>query len=297
VPATGEAGAIDGLTPIIPKRVERPHLALVAEVRLPGGDLEAVAAAVQRQLVEDVAPIWGVSGTISAFPSLEHVPPTYWPIVVSDRFAFPMLGFHQDLDDRPFALVKHSDSYSQAVSHEAIEMVVDSDGERLVVAAALDGPGRREYLLEVCDPSEAAGYAIDGILVSDFYTPRYFDAEARPGVRYSFTGAVKEPRQVLAGGYLTWQDPDTGASWQYRRFEDDEGIRQLDDLPAGGLQRATVDGITRNQQPQQGLPPSSALMRHAREATEATERASRARAAKLRKLIDELNYDADRSAT
>jgi len=61
----------------------------------------------------------------------------------------------------------------------------------------------------VCDPSEDTpfAYRVNGILVSDFYTPNYFDPVASPSVRYSFTGAIKAPRQVLKGGYISWHDP------------------------------------------------------------------------------------------
>jgi hypothetical protein len=64
-------------------------------------------------------------------------------------------------------------------------------------------------LVEVCDPSEDTpfAYRVNGIVVSDFYTPHYFDPAAATGVRYSFTGAIKAPRQVLKGGYLSWHDP------------------------------------------------------------------------------------------
>jgi len=68
---------------------------------------------------------------------------------------------------------------------------------------------RVEYLVEVCDPSEAApfGYTVNDVPVSDFYTPSYFDPVFAPGVRYSFTGAIKKPRQVLRGGYVSWHNP------------------------------------------------------------------------------------------
>jgi len=45
------------------------------------------------------------------------------------------------------------------------------------------------------------------VLVSDFYTPQYFDPVASAGTRYSFTGAIKAPRQILKGGYISWHDP------------------------------------------------------------------------------------------
>jgi hypothetical protein len=38
-------------------------------------------------------------------------------------------------------------------------------------------------------------------------------------VRYSFTGAITEPRQVLQGGYLSWQDPISKHFFQERRID------------------------------------------------------------------------------
>ena len=47
---------------------------------------------------------------------------------------------------------------------------------------------------------------MNGVLVSDFYTPHYFDPMKAPGVRYSFTGKITGPRVVLRGGYLSWKE-------------------------------------------------------------------------------------------
>jgi hypothetical protein len=64
-----------------------------------------------------------------------------------------------------------------------------------------------KYLIEACDPCQACSYDISGVLVSDFITPHYFEPHLLPGVRYSFTGAITAPRQVLRGGYLTLDRP------------------------------------------------------------------------------------------
>jgi hypothetical protein len=56
--------------------------------------------------------------------------------------------------------------------------------------------------------------------VSYFYLSKYFDARAKGGARYSFTGftgALTKPRQVLQGGYLSWRAPD-GHWWQQTWF-------------------------------------------------------------------------------
>jgi hypothetical protein len=94
-------------------------------------------------------------------------------------------------------------------------MCADPYGNRLAEGRAVkSGQGRVQYLVEVCDPCEAVSYAIDGVAVSDFYTPHFFDPAPRAGTRYSHTGVVTRPRQVLPGGYLSWRVPSTGEWWQ-----------------------------------------------------------------------------------
>jgi hypothetical protein len=87
---------------------------------------------------------------------------------------------------------------------------------------------------------------VNGILVSDFYTPHYFDPIAASGVRYSFTGAITQPRQVLRGGYLSWKDSVSGHWWQEIWFEGGQpSFRDIGAADAkGGSIRAFVDRFT-----------------------------------------------------
>jgi hypothetical protein len=72
--------------------------------------------------------------------------------------------------------------------------------------------GLVEFLIEVCDPSEAIefSYQIDGVIISDLYTPDYFLPNAAGTVRYSFSGAINAPRLIREGGYISWLVPSTG---------------------------------------------------------------------------------------
>jgi hypothetical protein len=66
-------------------------------------------------------------------------------------------------------------------------------------------------------------------------------------VRYSFTGALTEPRQVLPGGYLSWQDAASGHWWQEVWFGTDQPqFRDLGviDQRANGNVRAVIDRNT-----------------------------------------------------
>ena len=98
------------------------------------------------------------------------------------------------------------------MSHEVLEMAVDPQGTLTRAGNSLkSGQGRVEYLIEVCDPCQDSefAYSVNSVMVSDFYTPQYFDPVKSSGVRYSYSGQVRGPREVLDGGYLSWFDPQT----------------------------------------------------------------------------------------
>ncbi len=89
-------------------------------------------------------------------------------------------------------------------------------------------------------------YSVNGILLSDFYTPEYFDPVTSSAVRYSYTGAIHAPKQVLKNGYLSWLDPETGKWWQANYFGTKLVINDITermDMLEGSL-RARIDRIT-----------------------------------------------------
>ena len=98
-----------------------------------------------------------------------------------------------------------TDNWSLRASHECLEMLADPFGDRMIPGPSIErGEGRVSYLVEVCDPpeSEEFAYTVNDVLASDFITPSFYDPVTVPGVRYSFTGAVKRPRQVLEAAAL-----------------------------------------------------------------------------------------------
>lgn len=226
------------------------QVAVVSQVdQIQPAELMRVSAALQKQALRDFGPVWDVSASVDAFATLEDVPIGYWPIVVETDIGFPgAAGIHLDKDGQPFSLVSYSDSWSLTASHECLEMLADPFGNRLIAGPSLkSGQGRVEYLVEVCDPSEAAqfGYTANGVLVSDFYTPHFFDPVKASGVRYSFTGAITKPREVLKGGYISWHDPVSDHWWQQTFFGAQRKFRDLGVLTGRtGSLRETIDGLT-----------------------------------------------------
>jgi hypothetical protein len=184
--------------------------------------LASVGAALQKQATRDLGPIWGIKATVDVFPHINSVPVGYWPIIIKDKIDDEdAAGYHTDKHGQPFSLVAYSEDWSITLSHEMLEMLVDPFGNLMTTSdSIIKGQGRAQYLVEVCDPSEDDGFAytINGERVSDFYTPEYFEPVKTPGTRYSFTGFITEPKQILKGGYLSWYLPAKDEWWQASFF-------------------------------------------------------------------------------
>ncbi len=210
------------------------QVALISDVshsQISFSELTKVSAALQKQASRDFSPIWEVNATIDAFHKLEDVPTGYWPIIIKNDIKEPgAAGVHEDKKGQPFALVQFDESWPLTASHECLEMLADPFGNRLIAGQSpMKRQGRVEFLVEVCDPSEdsAFAYRVNGMTVSDFYTPHFFEPVASSGVRYSFTDAIKKPRQVLQGGYLSWHDPVSDHWYQETFFGAKKSFRDL----------------------------------------------------------------------
>jgi hypothetical protein len=190
------------------------HLALVSTTReVTLSQLAPVSAALQKQVSRDFGPMWNVEATIDAFDKLEDVPVGYWHVLLQDELPSGAAGSHKRDDNKqPFALVALTKNWSVFMSHEVLEMLADPQGTMTRTGDSLKPrQGRVEYLIEVCDPCQASqfAYTVNSVMVSDFYTPNYFDPMKTAGTRYSFSGKIQGPREVLDGGYLSWFDPSS----------------------------------------------------------------------------------------
>jgi len=81
------------------------------------------------------------------------------------------------------------------LSHELLEMLADP-----WINWCAQGSDGRIYALEVCDAveSDSLGYKIDGVLVSDFITPSWF--EPTQADRIDFKKRVSRPMELAPGG-------------------------------------------------------------------------------------------------
>ena len=210
-------------------------------------ELAMVSAAIQKQVARDLAPAWNVEASVDSFGSLNDVPLGYWPVIIKDNIPYDAGGIHLNRKNgQPYALVRYSDEWPMTTSHEVLEMLVDPSGNRTIAAnSPKPDQGRVLVLVEVCDPSEATQYSVNGILLSDFDTHRFFDPVASDGVQYSFSGAITKPREVLDGGYVSWWDPVTTHLFQLFVNGTSKEFVDRGPVPAGfGTLRSFADSFT-----------------------------------------------------
>jgi len=93
-------------------------------------------------------------------------------------------------------------SWTVTLSHELLEMLADP-----WINWCAQSPDGKIYALEVCDAveSDESGYEIDGVLLSDFVTPAWF--EPTEADRVDFKQRVSCTLELAPGGYMSIFDP------------------------------------------------------------------------------------------
>jgi hypothetical protein len=122
--------------------------------------------------------------------------------------ALRTVGYHFVHDDRPHLIVyaglaqQAGLPWTLTFSHELLECLVDprADGALEI--------GNDTYELEICDPVQFQAYPIDGVWVSNFVTPAWFQLPpaqlaSSPDDPYDFARQLVSPRQRSLGGART----------------------------------------------------------------------------------------------
>ena len=185
-----------------------PTIAFVNLADTPlGVDLGNLVAALQKQMEQDFVPIWGYPAKLYV---TDKPKPDEWQVVfLDDADAANALGYH-DLtkNGQPISkvFVKTTITAGQKVSvtasHELLEMMIDPGAQ--LWAQNTDG---RFYAYEMCDAVEDEEYTIDGISVSDFVHPSFFESWHQPrSVQFDHLKKVSQPFQTLQNGYQIVSD-------------------------------------------------------------------------------------------
>lgn len=178
-------------------------------------EVQVAVAALQRQVSEHFAPAWGVDAALSFVAGgAKPLPGSWWLVILDDSDQAGALGYH-DLTDEAMPLGKVFVKTAQdagvkwtvTASHELLELLADPAINLTVCATENDNLVL--YAYEICDPCQADefGYAIDGVAVSDFLFPSWFETFHRAGaVPLDYCGRVSTPFALLPGGYANVLD-------------------------------------------------------------------------------------------
>lgn len=183
--------------------------------------VQKVVDALQTQVSRDFAPAWGIDADLRFVPKGSKPQPGEWWLVILDNSdQAGALGYH-DLTSQGLPLGKvfaksdmaFGEQWSGTASHELLEMLGDPNINLTVFEESTSGG--RLYAYEVCDACEAEqfGYKINGVLVSDFVFPSWFESFRKKGTQFDLRKKIKKPFQLLSGGYIGIYDVKSGSGW------------------------------------------------------------------------------------
>jgi len=168
-----------------------------------GVPFDRLTAALQKCYDQHFVPVWGYPLKLY---NTKTAKPTDWQFVYFDNAdTAGALGYH-DLtkNGQPVSkiFVKTTLDDGQLVSvtacHELFEMAIDPIAN--LWAEAADGT---EYAYEMSDPVEEDTFLVDGIQMSNFVHPSWFEPFLHPpGTKFDHLGLLKKPFSMTKGGYV-----------------------------------------------------------------------------------------------
>lgn len=183
---------------------ELPTIACFNKATVPlGVNLDALIKAMQKYVDNYVAPVWGTPAKLIKTTGFKK---GAWAMVFLDDADQPGALAYHDLtpDGLPQSKVfvkttlANHDLVSVSASHELVEMLVDP-----AINLMTTGPDPKTiYGYESADPVENLSFPVNGIQMSDFVYPAYFEDFHKPGSeQFDYMKKVKKPFQILSGGY------------------------------------------------------------------------------------------------
>lgn len=180
-------------------------------------DLKQNLRALQKQITRDFEPAWGWGAKLRFNAKRFDM-----QVIIKDTAKEGDLGFHiKDGKAIGYIFAKDdiadSGEYTSTLSHELLEMIADPNVNLYAIGKfRLNGRIRRGLFgLEVCDPVQENLYKINGVTVSDFVRPEWFEPEHKKGkMKMDYLGVIDAPFMLAEGGYA---DVFTGSRWHTLR--------------------------------------------------------------------------------
>jgi len=168
-----------------------------------GVDFDDLIAALQVFVTEHVAPVWGTPAKLIKASGYRK---GCWAIVFSDHAKHAKaLAYHELTPDgypqsKVFVKTTRADGtpVSMAASHELVEMLVDPSMNLEVMKP----DGKLVHRYEAADPVQELHFLVNGMRMTDFVYPAYFESFHKPGsVRFDHNNVLKKPFQIHLHGY------------------------------------------------------------------------------------------------
>ena len=168
-----------------------------------GVPLARLTAALQKCYDKYFLPVWGYPVKLY---NTRKAKPSDWQFIYFDNAdQAGALGYH-DLTEKGQPISKifvettldNHQQVSVTACHELFEMVIDPVAN--LWAQAADGT---EYAYEMCDSVEEDTFLVDGIQMSNFLHPSWFEPfKHPPGTKFDHLGLLKKPYTMTKGGYM-----------------------------------------------------------------------------------------------
>jgi len=188
----------------VSSKVHVPTIVCVNHATVPlGVDFDALIAAMQKFVDDHVAPVWGTRAKLVKSRGLVK---GKWAIVFLDHADHAHSLAYHDLtpDGLPLSRVfvkttlRNKKLVSVSASHELVEMLVDPS----INLVSMKPRSKLVYGYESADPVEDLTFRVNGIPMTNFVYPTYFESFHKPGsVRFDHLGELMRPFEIHAGGY------------------------------------------------------------------------------------------------
>lgn len=195
------------------------HIAVVnTSTRVTDADAAIMTAAVAHQVRRDAWPVWNLKLPLITFAPGPAIPAGARGITIVDTIPDEpagVLGFHTEdeggklwgtvacgpLLDAGMKTLTGDWSVASVLSHEVLELWGDPS-----CALWADNLHGRAYAYELCDPVEAPTYGVDGVSLSNFVLPAWFDPQAGGYAAFDHLRTLHAPFTIAPGGYVTYEN-------------------------------------------------------------------------------------------
>jgi hypothetical protein len=208
------------------KRINPVRIACINKAKTGlGVPLPMLTAALQKCYDEHFLPVWGYP--VKLYNTSKAKPSDWLFIYFDDADEAGAEGYH-DLTHRGqpvskvFVKTSLADNVPVSVtaSHELFEMVIDPIANLWAQATS-----RTQYAYEMCDPVEEDTFMVNGLEMSNFVHPSWFEPfKHPPGTKYDHLERLKRPFSMTKGGYVIIKrngrvKEDFGSPAKAKRFE------------------------------------------------------------------------------